>query len=92
MKPTDLVALCAITRKPGQKIEQVQPGQSFSPKDDDERAFLIRTGAARPPVEAEITVKKAAARKSAKKPDPEPEVKPVALEADDAAATDDMLG
>lgn len=96
MKQNDLVATTAITRKPNSRVERVDPGQSFTPKDDEERAFLIRIRAARPASEADATAKAPASKKkpaAKKKPagdDPAPEVKPVVLDSPDEASTADQ--
>lgn len=95
MKATDLVAVHAITRKPGGKLERIAPGESFSPKDDAERAEMLRLKAARAPLEKEIT-SKGSKKAPAKKADPAPAEKPVVMDAEPgdtgSDSGEDMLG
>jgi hypothetical protein len=59
-----LVAIHAIQHKPKTRKETVAPGQTFTPKDDEERAFFLRTKAARELTEEEAARASAGAKKA----------------------------
>jgi hypothetical protein len=62
----ELVAIHAITRKPKTKVETVAPGARFTPADDAERDFLLRSKAARELTADESGAAKPAAKKASK--------------------------
>lgn len=77
--PKDLVAIHAISHKPASKIVSVAPGEVFTPKNEEEREFLLNAKAARELSEAEAPAKKSTAKKapaSKKKPAAEPVAEP----------------